>query len=158
MIFDRLENLENYKGVHPRFSDAMAFLRTVLRENGEDGKREMPNADVAGAVSVNVFHLEPKPWECSKPEAHERYIDIQVVLEGEEYMYVSAREGLTVTEPYSAERDCMFFSSPAESAATRICVPNGYFAIFFAGELHVPGVATPASPKTVRKAVVKVLS
>ena len=76
MIFDRLENLENYKSVHSRFSDAIAFLQSVLRENGEDGKREMPNADVAGAVSVNVFHLEPKPWECSKPEAHKRYTGV----------------------------------------------------------------------------------
>lgn len=157
MIFDKLENLEKYESAHPRFADAIAFLRSVLNEAPADGKREMPNCDVAGAVSVNVFHLEPKPWEASKPEAHERYIDIQVVLEGEEYMYVPAREGLEITEPYNADTDCKFFSSPRETAATRLCVPQGYFAVFFAGELHVPGVATPSSPKQVRKAVVKVL-
>lgn len=158
MIFDKLENLEKYKDAHPRFADAMAFLRSVLEENAANGKREMPNCDEAGAISVNVFEHEPKPWENSKPEAHERYIDIQVVLEGEEYMYVPACEGLAVTEPYNAETDCMFFEAPSEASATRICVPRGYFTVFFAGELHMPGVASPSSPQRVRKAVVKVLN
>lgn len=158
MIFDKLENLEKYESAHPRFADAIAFLRSVLNEAPADGKREMPNCDVAGAVSVNVFHLEPKPWEASKPEAHERYIDIQVVLEGEEYMYVPAREGLAVTQPYDADTDCALYALPSEAEATRICVPQGYFTVFFAGELHIPGVASPSSPKRGRKAVVKVLN
>ena len=158
MIFDKLENLEKYKDVHPRFADAMAFLRTLIEEPLANGKREVPDCDESSAISVNVFEHEPKPWVKSKPEAHKRYIDIQVVLEGEEYMYVPAREDLTVTEPYNAETDCMFFETPSETSATRICVPKGYFTVFFAGELHMPGVESPSSPKRVRKAVVKVLN
>ena len=43
MIYDKLENLENYANVHPRFAAAIAYLKQLIAENAEKGRHDMPN-------------------------------------------------------------------------------------------------------------------
>ena len=156
MIFDQLEHLEQYKDLHPRFADAMAFLRELLDKNAENGRHVLPSSE--GAIAVTLSEYTPKALaDGVRMEAHESFIDIQVLLEGEEYMYVPSEKSLPVVTPYDPATDCAFYEMPTEDRATRICVPKGYFTVFFAGELHAPGVASPSSSHRVRKAVVKVL-
>ena len=154
MIFDTLEHFETYQSLHPHFADAMAFLRKLLAENAPDGKHALPGFE--NEIWVGISSYSPKALGETRMEAHEKYIDIQVMLDGEEYLYVPSEEGLAVLQTYDAEKDCGFYVMPAETAAVRLFMPKGYFTVFFAGELHAPGVAAPTS-KTVRKAVIKIL-
>lgn len=154
MIFDELSNLERYADVHPRFGTAFAFLREMIVKTPTPGRYVCP--DDAGVI-VNVFEYDTKPMgDDVQMEAHRDYIDVQVVLIGEENMYVPAVKDLAVTVPYDAEKDIEFFKMPDPAYAVKTTVQNGYFAVFFANELHAPGISMIDRPTRVRKFVVKV--
>ena len=158
MIFDTLENLECYTSTHPRFEAAFAFLREMMTKDPAPGRYEMPNGDAAEAVIVNVFDYETKPMSPAvQMEAHRRYIDVQVVLEGKEYMYVPGVSPLAVTVPYRRDTDIEFFEMPCTEDTARCMVSAGYFAVFYANELHAPGISLVDTPTRVRKFVVKIL-
>ena len=158
MIFDSLKNLERYASTHPRFEAAFAFLREMMENDPAPGRYVMPNCDAEDAVIVNVFDYETKPMSPSiQMEAHRRYIDVQVVLEGKEYMYVPGVNPLSVTVPYRQDTDIEFFEMPSTKDTARCMVSAGYFAVFYANELHAPGISLLDTPTRVRKFVVKIL-
>lgn len=158
MIFDKLENLEKYKNAHPRFVKALPYIVELLGQNPENGKHYMPDADVENAVFVNVFDYATKPLsDETRMEAHRRYIDVQIVLEGEENMYVPATDELTLAQEYDEAKDIEFVKMPAPDKTTKLSVPKGYFAIFFANEPHAPSMSMKDVPTNARKAVGKVL-
>ena len=157
MIFDKLENLDQYASVHPRFAAAIPFLKTLIAENAENGRHEMPSTDVAGAVYANISsYTTNKLSEDSKMEAHRRYIDIQIILEGEENIYLPGTEVGRSLVSYNAEKDCELMTMPNADTTVRLTMPKGSFAIFFAGEQHAPNHAV-SEPVQVRKVVGKVL-
>lgn len=157
MIFDRLEHLDRYINTHPRFAEAIPFLKRLISENAVDGRHEMPNCDAHGAVYANIcaYHTDLLS-ENSKMEAHRRYIDIQIILEGEENMYLTGTQTGEPMGEYNAEKDVEFMTMPEIDTTTRLTVPAGSFAIFFAGEQHAPNHAVRDSAR-VRKIVGKVL-
>ena len=157
MIYDKLENLENYANVHPRFAAAIAYLKQLIAENAEKGRHDMPNCDVPGAVFANVnAYSTGRLTASSQMEAHRKYIDIQVMLEGEEDIYVPSTDVLNITKEYDDAADYELMALPAEAENVRLVMVPGTFAIFFAGEAHAPGLAH-GEPTAVRKIVGKVL-
>ena len=54
MIFDRLENLERYADVHPRFAATIPFLKRLIVENAENGRHNMPDCDVEVSARFEV--------------------------------------------------------------------------------------------------------
>ena len=54
MIYDKIENIEKYENVHPRFKKAFAYFRQLIAENTADGRHDMPDCDADGAVFANV--------------------------------------------------------------------------------------------------------
>lgn len=158
MIFDKLENLENYANVHPRFAAAIPFLKGLIAKNPENGRYNMLDCDVAGAVYANVNSYQTNLLsDSSKMETHRKYIDIQIILEGEENIYLPGTEtALTVTKEYDGERDYELTAMPCIDSTVRLTMPAGSFAIFFAGEPHAPNHAVNESV-FVRKIVGKVM-
>jgi YhcH/YjgK/YiaL family protein len=83
-------------------------------------------------------------------ECHRKYIDIQLVLEGEEEMGWKALSHCAApVADYSSERDIQFFQ---DAPASWITTPAGAFCIFFPGDAHAPLVATGK----IRKAIFKI--
>jgi YhcH/YjgK/YiaL family protein len=103
-------------------------------------------------VYVLMQSYTTKPEIEARLEAHRRYLDIQVVLEGREIIYWAPIEGLEADGAYSEERDVIFYKGSVPGAVT---VSAGCFAIFYPQDGHKPcchwGAAAP-----VRKAVFKV--
>ncbi len=64
MIYDKIENLKNYENIHPRFKRAFAYLMQLIAENAADGKYEMSNCDVDGAVFANVSSYNRSTIAC----------------------------------------------------------------------------------------------
>lgn len=158
MIFDKLENLENYRGVHPRFDRALPFLLELIANNADTGRHEILDADLAGEVWGNMLAFEAQPvGEGTLMEAHRRFIDVQIVLEGAEQMFVPTDLAPTVKTPYNEASDVEFYRLPPMESLTRLYVPAGYFAIFFAGELHAPSNSVTDEPTPMRKLVGKVM-
>ncbi|HBF15840.1 MAG TPA: YhcH/YjgK/YiaL family protein [Clostridiales bacterium] len=153
MVTDSLENLEHYASLHPRFPRAFAYLRALLASDAPDGKHVLAGTDTPEEIFVNICTVDAGPHETAVAESHEKYIDVQVILSGDELMFSPAFVP-PVTEE-SAEKDYRLYAPVALNDCTRLCVSAAHFAIFFPAELHAPCHAL--SPSRIRKAIVKVL-
>jgi YhcH/YjgK/YiaL family protein len=111
-------------------------------------------ADIEGDdVYVMLSEAETKPPAQVKFEAHRRYIDIQLVVRGQELIGVAPVASLATAEPYDAAKDIEFFADPPGSAAVELRA--GDFAVFTPGDGHRPSLHLDG-PHVSRKAVVKV--
>ena len=154
MVVDTLENLMKYTALHPRFPKAFAYLLELLEKGAENGRHQLDEE-----VYVNLMTGDTKEVELAKAESHRKYIDVQLVIEGEEIMCIpSPQLVLDVATAYSEEKDCMFYEAVKPTECHQLLVDAGQFAIFFAGELHAPMMAVNGKASTVRKAVLKVLA
>jgi YhcH/YjgK/YiaL family protein len=110
--------------------------------------------DVLGDdIYVTVSEAETKPPEQVKFEAHRRYIDIQLVVRGQEAMGVAPAASLTTVEPYDPARDIEFFAAPP--ASETVAVRAGEFVVFTPATGHRPSLYLDG-PHVSRKVVVKV--
>lgn len=159
-LFGSLSTVRAQLASSPAFEIAFDYVARALTAGS-------PEAARIAAVAVGktervelgegVFALEQaydaKPPAEGKWEAHERFIDVQVVVSGRELMGVIEVSVLKLAEDYRAERDLMFFA-PAEGGST-LKVGAGGVAVFFPADGHMPSLADGA-PSVVRKTVVKV--
>ena len=86
-------------------------------------------------------------------ESHRKFIDIQVIVAGEELMEVADISRLTPTQEYDEERDLSKFAD--DGAASILRMHQGDIALFFPRDGHMPSLQV-AGPGLVRKTVVKV--
>lgn len=145
MVIDKIENLEKYASLNPLFAQAIEFLKSTDLNAHEIGKEKLQGDDLV----VNFAQARPKTKEEAKLETHNRFIDIQIPLDGVEVMGYTPRADLPDAE-YNAEKDITFYPGLAESYLT---IKPGMFAIFFPEDGHAPGV----TPDGVKKVIVKVL-
>lgn len=145
MVIDKIENLEKYASLNPLFSQAIEFLKSTDLNAHEIGKVKLQGDDLV----VNFAQARPKTKGEAKLETHNRFIDIQIPLDGVEVMGYTPRADLPDAE-YNAEKDITFYPGLAESYLT---IKPGMFAIFFPEDGHAPGV----TPDGVKKVIVKVL-
>ena len=110
--------------------------------------------DVKGDdVYVLISEAETKPPEKVRFEAHRRYIDIQLVVRGQEAIGVAPVSRLTTVEAYESAKDIEFFAVPGESATVELRADD--FAVFAPGDGHRPSLHLDG-PHVSRKVVVKV--
>lgn len=145
MVIDKIENLEKYASLNPLFAQAIEFLKSTDLNAHEIGKVKLQGDNLV----VNFAQARPKTKEEAKLETHNRFIDIQIPLDGVEVMGYTPRADLPEAE-YNAEKDITFYPGLAESYLT---IKPGMFAIFFPEDGHAPGV----TPDGVKKVIVKVL-
>lgn len=146
MILDTLDNLEKYASLNPLFAQAIDYLKNTDLNALEVGKVKLQGDDLV----VNIAQTSPKAKEAAKLETHNKFIDIQIPLSGNEVMGYTA--GCDLPESvYDAEKDLTFFEGLAESYFT---VKPGMFAIFFPQDGHAPGITETG----VKKIIVKVLA
>ena len=146
MVLDTLDNLEKYASLNPLFAQAIDYLKNTDLNALEVGKVKLQGDDLV----VNVAQTSPKGKEAAKLETHNKLIDIQIPLSGNEVMGYTAGSALPAAE-YNAEKDITFFEGLAESYFT---VKPGMFAIFFPQDGHAPGITETG----VKKIIVKVLA
>ena len=156
MIIDSFENVSAYEGMHPRFPAAFAYLKELLAKNVPDGRYE---PDQSGEYYVSIGTGALKNNELARAESHRKYIDLQLVLEGTEHMYIPSANPLPAPESeFNVEKDCVHYDSVPKSDCHCLNVTEGQFAIFFAGELHAPSMAPTNEPCSTRKVVLKIMA
>jgi YhcH/YjgK/YiaL family protein len=104
-------------------------------------------------VYVLLSEAQTRPPEQVRFEAHRRYIDIQLVVRGQEAIGLAPVAALVTSEPYDAARDVEFFEPPPQSET--IDLREGDLAVFAPGDGHRPSLHLEG-PHVTRKAVVKV--
>lgn len=145
MVVDKMENLDLYASLNPLFAQAFDFLKNTDLLAQEIGKVKLQGDDLV----VNFQQAKAKTKEEARLETHNRFIDIQIPLDGVEQMGYTPRADLK-EEEYNAEKDVTFYPGLAENYLT---IKPGMFAIFFPEDAHAPCV----SPVSIKKIVVKVL-
>ena len=148
MIYDKKSNAPLYYGGHARLDKALKWLYETDIDALADGRHEIEGTD----IYVMVSNAETKPLEQSKLETHDKYIDIQYVHKGEEYMGFLPAEFLGSETSRNNEKDVAFF----EGKPDLVKITGGYFMVVFPHDAHAPRIAIGAPAKT-KKAVVKVL-
>ncbi len=157
MIFDALENLERYRGLDARLDRGLEALRGFRAgEPGfplEDGRHGLAGAELYASISS---YLSQAP-EARSFEAHRRYLDVQVVLEGRETLYWAPLGRLRLEKEYSASEDIAYYSLAQGAGGPGLALEPGLFVVLFPQDGHKPG-CHPAGgqPQAVRKLVLKV--
>ncbi|MBQ4122525.1 YhcH/YjgK/YiaL family protein [bacterium] len=146
MIIDALTNSEKYTNLHKDFKLVFDFLKTHNINEMKCGRHELRSNE----VFFNLQEYETKPIQ--KLEAHKKYIDIQVVASGEEYMGYTNIDNTTISEDYDNERDVVFLDGNVD----KLKADNKTFLIFYPEDAHMPALSIN-EPKYVKKAIFKIL-
>lgn len=146
MIFDRIENLKNYRGINRNLDTAIDFLLSVDLDGLADGKTGIDEE----RVFIQVQDGCTKDITQGNYEYHRCYMDVQIGIQGEERILLGGSVTGQVQE-YRPDIGLVQCERAAECVLRR-----GYFALFRAGEYHMPGIAAgDSADRMTRKAVVK---
>jgi YhcH/YjgK/YiaL family protein len=134
-----------------RLARALAWLRDADFAVLPDGRREIEGKD----IYVNIMSYKTGKREEQKAEAHYKYIDVQYVIKGQEFVYhaPTGGENQTVAEKNSKE-DYVFFAALGDAKEYRLTA--GSIAIFFPWDIHQAKCCVGGHAANVRKAVIKV--
>lgn len=149
MIYDRIDNIEYYKGLSPNIALALDFLK------------QMKPDTAVGTYQINqhekaiVSEYETKMENEYGYEAHRKNIDIQYLLLGEEHIACLPIERLKETKSYSEDNDAAFYAADIKLQPSYLSLLPGYFTIFFPQDGHMPQLCVD-KPMKVKKVVVKV--
>ena len=145
MIVDNLENCEKYYDLHNGIKSAFEFFKTHNLADFEPGSYKIDGDN----LYVNVNEYETK--EEQKLEAHRKYIDIQIMLSGKEFMGYTNVKNTKPTTSYDEGKDIIFLSGDTD----KILADTTNFFIFFPQDAHRPSLCA-VNPNNVKKAVFKV--
>lgn len=146
MILDLLVQSGRYAGLHPAFPRAFAVLAATDLAALPPGRHTIDG----DRIYLSIDHKDGRGRDGARLEAHRRYIDIQVTIDGDEeigWMPLAAC-GLPAGG-FDESKDVGFFDTPV---TTWLAVPRGSFAIFFPHDIHAP----LAGRGPLKKAIVKI--
>ncbi len=149
MILDQLKYWETY-WFPPSCDPAFEFLSALTVESEE--KEYSVQGDEIWARVMSYQTLEPKKTVL---EAHRNYVDVQMLLGGQELVEIFNPERLDVVEGYDEERDVEFYQS-REAPISRLLLQPGFFAMFFPQDAHRPQLRVQEEAEWVKKVVVKI--
>ena len=143
------------------FAATFAYLGELFQPASAAGARlrgiavgDSQKTELAGGAFAIEQVYETKVRADGFFESHRKYIDVQVVFEGEELMEVADIARATVRKGYNAERDFIIYEDCAGAAGLKLRV--GEAAVFFPSDVHMPGLIVGREPVLVRKTVIKV--
>ena len=148
MIYAKNADALAYRGIHPNLDLALEDITPEFLAALRDNQRVELKGDL---VYCTRFTYETIPQEESFFEAHRRYLDIHIMVEGEERVDVNRPEDLKLTD---AQEGNDFYAYQGESWHSTVLKP-GEFLVVFPGDAHRIKVQVDG-PKTVSKAVFKV--
>ena len=151
MIAAKRKDAADYRGISPLLDRALdcltdEFLATVGPESVQiDGKNLY--------AMLNLFETEPDDKLFF--EAHRNYLDIHVVLAGEERMDIADTAALTLDETLSKPENDFYAYTDRDPAHQSVVLRNGDFLVAFPADAHrVRGQVD--GPSGVRKVVFKI--
>ncbi|NMD37362.1 MAG: DUF386 family protein, partial [Christensenellaceae bacterium] len=87
-------------------------------------------------------------------EAHKKYIDIQLLIEGEETIFYNSVENCNIVKEYDSSIDFMQYDTNDVKYLEKSILKPGDFAVYFTDEPHCPACSNN-NPIKIKKAVVK---
>ena len=152
MILDKLENLYIYKSSILNLDEIIKFIQTNNIVSMKEGKYDI----VKKSVFIIIQDYLTKPKIEKKWESHKKYIDIQIMLKGSEYIGYSSIDKLNIEAPYNNEKDLIFYHND-KAINNMLFLPQNYFMVFLPNDAHMPGICVRNESNFVKKAVIKIL-
>jgi biofilm protein TabA len=114
-----------------------------------EGKYELA---YTGAFVV-VANAVTEPLSERKAEVHKHYIDVQIVLSGEERIGFSYHIDAKSEQLTTLDNDVMFFDAVEKEQFIEL--RSGDFAVFYPNQVHRP-LCNLTTPSKVKKAIIKI--
>lgn len=144
MILASLSEFGTYIRVHPLFERVEQALITL--DFSSPGEKIY--IDGENLIAIPSFNKARGQHEAYL-ESHDRYIDIQICLQGKETLGWRDRHSCTaIKEPYNADNDITFYS---DEPTCFISLPPNQFAIFYPSDCHAPLIGDGFIKKVVFK-------
>ena len=142
MIYDKIENIDIYN----IDKIAVDFIKNLTPDI------ECKKHILSDNIYANVEEYTTK--DVGYFEAHKDYLDIQILLSGEEIIEYTPLEGLSVKESYDKSRDIAFYYDD-KNYVTPIKLEEGLFTVLYPQDAHKPQLKYITNQK-VKKVVVKI--
>jgi YhcH/YjgK/YiaL family protein len=150
MIIDTIQNASKYFSVHPLFARAFEYIRLNWADLPamESGKYEI-DGDHLKAIIASRKGMTVEE-SIAKFECHNKHIDIQICLNGNERLGWKPREKCIHPKgEYNVEKDVLFYDDAPDMY---FGLTNGQFVIFFPEDVHAPMIGE----EEIKKLVIKV--
>ena len=148
MILAKNETAADYLGIHPNLDLALERITPeFFAALGDERVEILPEK-----VWCTRYTYDTIPEEGNFFEAHEKFLDIHVMLQGSEGVQIAPPAALTPAEG-KPEKD--FYAYHGQPWQTLVLSP-GNFLVVWPNDAHKPG-RCPNGGKEFRKAVLKLL-
>ena len=147
MIVSNLNDCSRYLGLHPLFEKAFEVVKTT-----DWSQMPLERVELLGEqLFVNNSYVQGVEKEEQILEVHQKYIDIHILLEGQETIgWLPTAELKQVHTPYDSEKDYALYT---DQPATYFSLRPGDFCIVYPEDAHAPIIGQGF----IRKLIVKVL-
>lgn len=146
MILSTLQDCGRFEVLHPLFKKAFDYVKSHNLLDAPLGRIEV-EGDV---LFINNSNPECVKVEKQVLEVHRKYIDIHVLLEGEETVgWKPLSDCRNETKPYNEDADCALYD---EQAATYVKMQPGQILIVWPEDAHAPVIGEGK----IRKLIIKV--
>ena len=150
MILDKLSNAAQYHGMHAGIDMVLEAAKAYTPENFQKGRVVLDGDH----VYMNMATYETHPVDKAVFEAHNQYVDVMVMVEGTETIYVKPTENLChVYQAYDPQKDALLADFDTDTTAVRL--EAGCFVILLPQDAHSPGCHADG-PMNVKKIIGKV--
>ena len=144
---DKVQFAEQYTLNKAIWDKAFLYLKETNLKTLSTGRHDIDGENIYATVSEGPL----KDYDKTTFESHKKYIDLQLVISGEEKMGKASPAELILNKPYSEENDIMFYAGDGKIYT----VPENTFILFFPSNAHRPSIS-PGGNKIVKKIVVKI--
>lgn len=149
MLFGHISDLAMMPEMNPALRDAMEKALALDPASLAPGSYKIDGE----TLFMNVMTFDTQPREQKRAELHQRYIDIQILLSGEEIIDFGIQGSAQDVTPYN-ETDDYQLTDTIIGQQTLALTPN-MFTVFMPNEPHKPGISAEKGANTLKKVVVK---
>lgn len=146
MIVSTLSQSKRIEGLHPLFKEAFDYIKNNDLLNAPLGRIELKGDD----LFINNVEVDALEKNKQVLEIHRKYIDIHVLLSGQETMgWLPTEESKEEKQAFDVEADCALYT---DAPSTFITMRPQDFVIVYPEDAHAPIIGTGK----IRKLIVKV--
>ena len=143
MIVCPYKDLERYAPIIPGLEEAMKAIAAM--EGWNPG-----TIPLLGGNRILVQEGTTKPASEKLCEAHQKYLDVQYIVEGEETVGWAPLDTLTLSGEFNTEKDIGRYAGPVDFMR----IGAGYCYVVYPEDAHMPGVHLD-QPHNFKKLVLK---
>lgn len=147
MIYGNTNNINEFDFLSENIKKCFEYFNKNDLKNMENGTYEIQGKDIfVNIVEYETTTQDKRPWE-----AHKKYLDIHIIISGEEIINTNFINNLT-QKAYIEEEDFL----PMEgNKKTAILLQENDFLICYPNDAHMTAIKVD-EPKKIKKAIFKV--